>query len=164
MAGPARAATEKVIGLLTGPAGLAFVLAAISEREGVEIPGIENAQVSGIQVAAEAAERSAGVKYPAVYAYCERVANTLREKFRTFSGTVEMVVEARLSHERLEGVSRDVQYYAAGIGEILDAERGDWSGGMFYAGGYKVEFGAVRKGGRGFVQGARVRFEVEVSY
>lgn len=35
---------------------------------------------------------------------------------------------------------------------------------MFYAGGYKVEFGPVKRGGRNFIQAAKITFELDVSY
>jgi hypothetical protein len=35
---------------------------------------------------------------------------------------------------------------------------------MFYAGGYDVEFGPVKRGGKNFLQSAKVSFEVDVSY
>jgi hypothetical protein len=34
---------------------------------------------------------------------------------------------------------------------------------MFYSGGYEISFGAVKRGGRGFLQAARIGFDVGVS-
>jgi hypothetical protein len=45
----------------------------------------------------------------------------------------------------------------------LDSNRGDWGGGMYYAGGYQVAFGAVKSGGKNLVQTAKVTFEIGVS-
>ena len=36
--------------------------------------------------------------------YCEKIVNDLTEKFRTFSGTVQMAIELRHSQDRLEGL------------------------------------------------------------
>jgi hypothetical protein len=99
-----------------------------------------------------------------VYVYCEKLDNTLREKFRTFSGTVGMAVEIRVSHDRLERLARDVQLYAAAAAEVLDSGRGDWGSGMFYAGGYEVAFGPVKRGGKNFLEAAKISFDVDVSY
>jgi hypothetical protein len=90
--------------------------------------------------------------------------NLLTEKFRTFSGKAHMAVEVRVTHDRLEQVSKNLQYYAGAATEVLDAQRGDWGSGMFYTGGYKVEFGPIKHGGKNFLQAAKVQFEVDVSY
>jgi hypothetical protein len=74
------------------------------------------------------------------------------------------VVEVRTTHDRLEGVSQALQYYAGAVSEVLDAHRGDWGNGLFYTGGYKVEFGPIKHGGKNFLQVAKVTFEVDVSY
>lgn len=156
--------TSKSMGILTAPAGLSDRIAALSAAEQVELATIPPSQMAAQQVAFETAERSAGVSYPAVYVYCEGLVNTLREKFRTFSGRAQMVIEVRTTHDRLEGVTSGLQYYAAAVAETLDRNRGDWDEGMFYTGGYKVEFGPIKHGGKNFIQTAKVRYEVEVSY
>jgi len=88
------------------------------------------------------------VKYPAVYIYCAGLNNLQKEKFRTFSGKVQMAAEVRVTHDRLERVYDHLQYYVAAVVAVLDANRGDWGSGMFYTGGYKVEFGPVKHGAR----------------
>lgn len=157
-------ATEKVLAMLTAATGLPFAISSLTEREQMKLAAIDSSQVMAQNVAYETAERSAGVKYPVLYVYCEGLNNLLKEKFRTFSGKARMVIEVRVTHDRLEGVSRDVQLYAAAAATVLDANRGDWSGGMFYTGGYQVEFGPIKSGGRNFLQTAKISFEVEVSY
>ncbi len=163
MAAIASAASKKIHGLLTGGAGLGYTVAAVAAREGVPLAPITADRVITEPIAADLAERTAGAVYPAVHVYCVSVTNLLREKFRTFSGKASMVIEARTTHDRLEGVTREVELYAAAAVEVLDAHRGDWSEGMFYTGGYKIEYGPVRRGGRGFLQAAKITFEVDVS-
>ena len=46
---------------------------------------------------------------------------------------------------------------------LLDDSRGDWGSGLFYAGGYDVSFEPVGRGGKNFLQRAKVGFDVEVS-
>lgn len=164
MAALGSAATSKVLNLMTAATGLPFTVSALAERENVELAAIDSSQVMAQQVALETAERTAGVMYPAVYVYCQGLANLQKEKFRTFSGKAYMVVEVRVTHDRLERVSSNLQYYASAAAEVLDAHRGDWGGGMFYTGGYKVEFGPIKHGGKNFLQVAKVVFEVEASY
>jgi len=114
-------------------------------------------------VAPELAERTAGVQYPAIYVYCEKLTNEMREKFRTFSGKAKLAVEARVTHDRIEELSRRLEWYADAVTEVLDSHRGDWGGGIFYAGGYEVTFGACKRGGKNFLQTAKVTFDVDVS-
>ncbi|MEK7406854.1 MAG: hypothetical protein AAB225_17395 [Acidobacteriota bacterium] len=163
MAAVGNKAVSKAVEKLTATEGLASSVAAIAEREQLELSAISASQVVAQNVAFELAEKTAGVKYPAVYVYCEGLANLLKEKFRTFSGKVYMAVEVRASHDRLEGVGASTQYYVEAVTEVLDNNRGEWSPGVYYTGGYKVEFGPIRHGGKNFLQAAKVRFELEVS-
>jgi len=149
--------------MLAGPTGLPQAVGALAERERLDLAQIGAEQEVSQHVAFELAEKSAGARYPAVYVYCQGVANLLKEKFRTFSGKVYMAVEVRVTSDRLEGVSRELQAYASAVTDVLDAHRGEWAPGMYYAGGYKVEFGPVRHGGKNFLQAAKVEFEVEAS-
>ncbi len=94
-------ATQTVVSILNGNTGLPFAISSLEQQEGVELPAIGAAQVMAQNIAFDMAERTAGVTYPAVYVYCEGVANQLKEKFRTFSGTAKMTMEIRVSHDRL---------------------------------------------------------------
>ncbi len=158
------AATRKVVGLLGGNTGLPFAISALRQSESVDLPLIDATQVAQQNIAFEVAERTAGVIYPAVYVYCEGLANQLKEKFRTFSGKAHMAMEVRVTYDKADLLARDTQLYAAAAAEVLDSHRGDWGDGMFYAGGYTVEFAPVKRGGRNFLQTAKIRFDVDVSY
>ena len=157
-------ATQTVVSILNGNTGLPFAISSLNEQEGVELPAIGAAQVLAQNIAFDIAERTAGVTYPAVYVYCEGVANQLKEKFRTFSGTAKMTMEIRVSHDRLDTLGRDLQLYSSAAAGVLDSNRGDWGNGMFYAGGYDVEFGPVKRGGKNFLQAAKINFQLDVSY
>ena len=61
------------------------------------------------------------------------------------------------------GLEDALELYADSVMHSLDAARGDWGSGMFYAGGYEVAFGAVKRGGRNFIQAAKISFEIAVS-
>jgi hypothetical protein len=163
MAMVGNAATNALKSKLTAATGLPFAIAALAEQEKVDLPVIDETRIAAQHVAADVVERTAGAQYPAVYVYCEGMANTLKEKFRTFSGKVQMAIELRASHDRLEGVSQNLQLYTAAALEVLNSQRGDWGSGLFYTGGYKVEFGPIRRGGKNFLQTAKVSFDVEAS-
>jgi hypothetical protein len=155
--------TGKILSLLQEPAGLPYFVTSIADREGVRLPAIEPRQVIPQNITPEAVERSAGATYPAVYVYCEKLANSLREKFRMFSGTARMAVEVRVSQDRLEGLERKLSLYVEAVTDVLDARRGDWGQGLFYTGGYEVAFGPTKHGGKNFIQTAKVGFDVQVS-
>jgi hypothetical protein len=156
------AATAKTVQRITGPSGVNAGLAALTQ--GNQFAGVVDAsQVRTQNVAAEMAERALGVKYPAVNVYCEKIVNDLRQKFQTFSGRVEMAIELRQSQDRLEGIQDLLEAYVDATMQMLNGSRGDWGDGMYYGGGYEVAFGAVKQGGKNFVQVAKVTFEIGVN-
>ncbi|MGO9094407.1 MAG: hypothetical protein ACLQGV_04225 [Bryobacteraceae bacterium] len=158
------AATSQTLSIMKAASGLAATVAAIAASENVELAPLEPEHVKAQQIAADVAEKTAGVKYPAVYIYCAGLNNLQKEKFREFSGKVQMAAEVRVTHDRLERVYDHLQYYVAAAIAVLDANRGDWGSGMFYTGGYKVEFGPVKHGGKNFLQVGKILFEVDASY
>ena len=157
------AATSKVMARITGPSGMNAGLGALTQGQPQFAAIIEASQVRALNVPAEMAERSGGVKYPSVNVYCEGIANQLREKFRTFSGRVRMAIELRHSQDRLEGLQDRLELYVDSAMQMLNASRGDWGDGMFYPGEYDVSIGPVKQGGRNFIQIAKVTFEIGVS-
>jgi hypothetical protein len=158
------ACTTQVTEMLTDPAaGLAYQAAQVFQQEGIEFDSITSSQVIAQNVAPDLAERTAGVTYPAFYVYCDRITNSLAEKFRTFSGAVRMVIEARVSQDRLESVGGELQSYVEAVTAVLDANRGDLGQGLFFAGGYEVTFGPVKHGGKNYIQTAKVVFDLNVS-
>ena len=56
-----------------------------------------------------------------------------------------------------------MQLYVDAVTRVLDQRRGDWGGGMFYGGGYEAVFGAVKRGGKNYLQTARITLEVDAS-
>ena len=156
--------TGKLLDLLTDPSsGLNSSLPAISTTAGVNLPLLRTNQVVGQNVAPEVVEKSAGATYPAIHVYCDKVNNTLKEKFRTFSGKAHMAIEARVSQDRLGGIEQQMQLYIDAITQVLDSNRGDWGEGMFYTGGYEVLFGPVKHGGKNFLQIGKVTLDVDIS-
>ena len=156
-------AARKVIGRMTGSSGMNAALAALTAPDNQLAAPIEEAQIQAQNAAAELAERSSTVRYPAVHVYCEKIVNDLSEKFRRFSGKAQMAIELRHSQDRLAGLQDALELYADSITQVLDAARGDWGDGMFYAGGYAATLGAVKQGGKNFMQSAKITFEIGVS-
>jgi hypothetical protein len=159
----ASAVTAKVMTRIAGAGGLNAGLAGLTNTEREFAGHIDESQVRAQNVTADIAERALGVKYPAVNVFCEKVANTLREKFRSFAGTVQMVIELRHSQDRLEGLEDRLELYVDAAMQMLDTQRGDWGDGMFFGGEFDVQFGGVKQGGRNFIQVAKVTFQIGVS-
>jgi hypothetical protein len=163
MANVGTRATAKLLQLLKTPAGLSENLAAVAELLGIILPPITERQIFDEKAPQELVERALEVKYPTLLLYCEKITNDLREKFRTFSGKAHLVVEVRMSQDRIEGLGKLLEIYVDTVTRILDQNRGDWGNGMFYTGGYEAAFGEIQHGGRNFIQTAKIRFEVAVS-
>jgi hypothetical protein len=153
------AVTSKVIERFSAPAGMSAGLAAlVLGPAGLSLP-----QIRTQNVAADLAERANTMKYPLVQVYCEKIFNDLTEKFRRFSGRVQMAMELRLSQDRLDGLQAALELYVDAATEVLHTNRGDWGDGMFYGGAYQVTFGPIKQGGKNFIQTAKLTFEIGVS-
>ena len=155
--------TQKVLGVLTAGSGLPAALEALNVQQGLTLPRMATHQIIAQNVTPEVSDLSTVNNYPLVYVYCTKVVNELREKFRTFSGEAQMVVEARVSQDRLDQIETNLQAYADAITQVLDDNRGDWGDGIFFDGGYEVTFGGVKHGGRNFLQIAKIAFLLEIS-
>lgn len=163
MVSMARLATSKLVQMMNAPVGLNTNVAALAQAEGVSLPPVPAAGFFTDNVASDIAEKSADIKYTAVYVYCGKIVNDLKEKFRTFSGTLQMEIDVRVSQDRVEGIDRTSQLYTDAVTQILDQNRGDWGQGLFYVGGYEILFAAVKHGGRNFIKSATVSFKVNAS-
>ncbi len=163
MAWVGSAVTAQVISLLTAPQGLNACVATLAQVQNATLAPVGQDQILAQNVPVEIAERSTDVKYPSVSVYCEKIANQLKEKFRTFSGKAVVTIEVRVSQDRLEGIEEQMQMYLDAATQVLDQNRGDWGAGMYYTGGYEASLGAVKHGGQNLLQIAKVTFDVGVS-
>ena len=154
---------QKVMGVLAASQGVPAAVAAIVSLENLSLPAFASPQIVTQNAAPELWEQSSTSKYPMVSVYCNKVSNELKEKFRTFSGVVQMTAEARVSQDRLAQIESNLELYVDAITQVLDQNRGDWGDGFWYSGGYEVTFGAVKSGGQNFLQIAKVSFALEVS-
>lgn len=156
-------ATSKLQEVLTAPNGLNTSLAALAQSESVTVPPISPNNLFTDNVSSDIAEKSVEPKYTAIYVYCDKMANAMTEKFRSFSGTVEMMIDVRVSQDRLEGIDRASQLYTAAVTQTLNQNRGDWGQGLFYAGRYEVSFGPVKHGGRNFIKSTKISVQLDAS-
>jgi len=153
----------KVLQLLLAPEGLNASIGTLSVSTGILAPQIPEDHIFTDNVSSDLAETSAGARYTAVYVYCEKIANVLTEKFRGFSGRIQMAVEVRVSQDRLEGLDRKLQLYTDAVSQVLGQNRGDWGQGLFYGGTYEINFSAVKHGGLNFIKTGKIIFQVDAS-
>jgi hypothetical protein len=163
MAGLSGTLVNTVVSMLASTtAGVNVRVGAIDASDpGVAAGGIRT--IAALNASVEISEKTFSVQYPALLVYCDKVSNTLKEKFREFSGKAHVVVEVRQAQDTLGGLQSTIEAYADAVCALLDDSRGDWGSGLFYAGGYDVSYEPVGRGGRNFLQRAKVGFDVEVS-
>ena len=163
MAGTTGTLTGTLVSMLESSTdGVNIRIGAIEQADAsLTAPGIRS--IVALNASVEIGEKTGHAHYPALLVYCDKLANTLKEKFRQFSGKAHMVVEVRCSQDRLEGLESATQMYVDAVCALLDDSRGDWGSGSFYAGGYDVSYEPVGRGGKNFLQRARVGFDIEVS-
>jgi len=163
MAGITGTLTRGVVARLTATVdGVNARVGAIEASDpSVQTLGIRTVLAQNVSV--DIGEKAGHTHYPALLVYCDKMQNTLKEKFRQFSGKARVVVEVRHSQDMLDGIEQHVQVYVDAVCALLDDSRGDWGGGAFYPGGYEVNYEPVARGGKNFLQRAKVGFDVEVS-
>src|SRR5260370_7361391 len=115
--------TRKAMAVFIASGGVPDTVDALSAQQQVTLPAISGQQIVSQNVAPELADRSTASKYPLVYVYCGKIVNQLREKFRTFSGNAQMVVEVRVSQDRIEEMESHFQVYMHPIIHTLDTHR-----------------------------------------
>src|SRR5258708_15772701 len=150
--------TRKAMAVFIASGGVPDTVDSLSAQQQGALPAISAQQIVSQNIAPELSDRSTAGKYPLIYVYCGKIVNQLREKFRTFSGNAQMVVEVRVSQDRIEEMESHLQFYVDAIMQVLDNNRGDWGDGVFYGGGYEVAFAAVEHGGPHFILNAQKGF------
>jgi len=163
MAGITGTLTAQVMSLLTSTTSGVNARIGAMEADDVTLKAIGVRSIAAQNVSIEIAENSGVAHYPALLVYCDRVQNLMKEKFRQFSGKVHLVVEVRQTQEKLNMTEQNTEMYVDAVCALLDDSRGDWGDGASYTGGYQVDYEPVTKGGKNFVQRAKVNFALEVS-
>jgi hypothetical protein len=163
MAGLSGTLADTVVSMLASTTtGVNVRVGAIEKSDGsLTATGIRT--IVALNASVEISDKVGYVQYPALLVYCDKLYNTLKEKFRNFSGKAHVVVEVRHSQDTLPGLDSTVEVYVDAVCALLDDSRGDWGSGLFYGGGYEVSFEPMGRGGKNFLQRAKVGFDVEVS-
>jgi hypothetical protein len=158
------AAVNELLRILSDPTGgIEPQLAELGYLRGADVDPTISASVVQHNVGADLLDKTGMATYPALHVTCERVSNDLREKFRIFSGTVGLAIEVRVTHDRAEALEGQVHAVVDAVTSVLDSSRGEWNRGMVFSGAYEITFAAAKRGGRNYVQSAKVRLNVNVS-
>lgn len=155
--------TRKAAEVFRAPGGIPLAVEQIADAEDLSPDQFPVPKIAEQNIATDTLEKKIGAQYPSLHVFCERLDNRLTEKFRTFSGIARMVAEVRVSQDHIDNIENLTRLYVDAVTQVLGFNRGDWSGGMFYGGGYEVIFAAVKHGGKNYLQSARVNFVVNVS-
>ena len=149
--------------LLRSQRGVTARLAQVVSERGLPPEALPEPLIQLRSAAAELEDRATGNKYPQLSLYVDRVENLLTEKFRRFSGRVDLAVEIRVSQDRIADLEQQTQAYVDSVTAVLEDCRGEWAEGVYYSGKYEIKFGAVKRGGRNFLQTTIITAPVEVS-
>jgi hypothetical protein len=163
MAGITGTVTNALVGMLQSPDDGVNIRLGAMEQADPALTTIGIREVIASNTPLDISELAGQAQYPALAVYCDRMSNTMREKFREFSGTAHFVVEVRHSQPMLAGIENNLQTYVDAVCALLDDSRGDLGGGAFYSGGYDITYEAVARGGKNYLQRAKVGLDVEVS-
>ncbi len=157
-------AVQMIVGFLSAPdTGVNSGVTQLGNDTGVALAPLPPAHIVNQNVAFDLTERAKIVKYPVIHVYVDRVRNQLTEKFRTFSGKAHTVAEVRVSQDRIDGLEEQLRLYVDAVTGVLDANRGNWGDGAFFAGAYEVSYEPIKHGGKNFIQIAKVSFDVDLS-
>jgi hypothetical protein len=138
-------------------------LEQIATGANISLPLLTPEQVMLSSATADFADKNCDMSYPRVCIFGNGIKNQGIEKFRSFSGQVSLVAEILASGDLLADVNLWIHCYVEAVTRILRTSIGDWGSGVYYAGEYEVQFQVPKAGGLGFVQSAKLSFNVGVS-
>src|SRR5580698_10622500 len=115
MAGLSGALTSVVVSRLTSTTDGVNVRIGAMETADSSLHAAGIRTIVALNASVEISEKTAYVQYPALLLYCDKLANTLKEKFREFSGKAHVVVEVRQAQDTLEGIESTVELYADAV-------------------------------------------------
>jgi hypothetical protein len=163
MAGYSGTLAAQVMAMLTSTTSGVNARIATIEANDSTLKGVGIRSILTENVSIDIAESAGQTQYPALLVYCDKVQNAMKEKSRNFSGKVHLVIEVRQTQEKLNLTETNTELYVDAICALLGDARGDWGDGASYSGAYQVDYEPVVKGGKNFVQRAKVNFAVELS-
>src|ERR1700758_116726 len=125
MAGTTGTLTSALVAKLQSQAdGVNIRLGAIDQADPALLAlGIRS--IVALNANIEISEKTARAQYPALLVYCDKLSNSLKEKFRQFSGKAHLVIEVRYSQDYLDSLEANTQACVDAVCALLDDSRGD---------------------------------------
>ena len=157
------AALEALRRLIVAEDGANRRLREIEVRDGLRVPGLDSRGVAVRHVAADLFDKNSASVYPHVTLYCSRLVNSGRAKFASFSGSIHVAAEIRVSESSIEALDGSLSRYVEALTGVLEDNRGKWADSVGFDGLYEVRFEPVKIGGRNFLQNARIDIELKAN-
>ena len=108
MAGTTGTLTATLVSMLSSTTNGANVRVVAIEQADPTLSAAGIRSIVALNASVEIAEKTGQAQYPALLVYCDKLSNSLKEKFRQFSGKAHLVVEVRYSQDQLDGL--ETQY------------------------------------------------------
>jgi hypothetical protein len=150
---------DQALYVFSGPGGINDQLASMSLNPA--LPPVSS--ILKLSAPLDAYEKTASVGYPVATIYCDRLKNTLAEKYRMLSGSATLVVELRVSGARVEDLDTQLNSYVQAACGVLEATRGPWTDIGTYTGTYDIKFQSAKPGGKQFTKSAHIEFDIHIS-
>ncbi|MFL6465527.1 MAG: hypothetical protein ACJ73N_14095 [Bryobacteraceae bacterium] len=154
---------QKVSDLFTKGSALQQEITALNKFCNANVPPIDVTQIILSSASQDMSDRDIQSTYPRICLYSAGIKNTQAEKFRSLSGSLAAVADIWTSGNLLSDIDQWIHFYVEALTNILRKSIGDWGDGIFFPGAYDVQFQSPKVGGLGFVQVARITFNLNVS-
>lgn len=156
-------AVQKISDLLTNGSALQQEINTLNSACNANVPLIEATQIILSSVSQDMGDKDIQLSYPRVCLYSAGIKNTQIERFMSLSGSLAAVAEIWTSGDFIGDVDQRIHFYVEALTNVLRKNIGDWGDGVFFPGIYDVQFQSPKVGGLGFVQTARIIFNLNVS-
>ncbi len=142
---------------------LPAILQALAVAGGVTVPAVEHGQILLSSAPPDLADSATQFSYPRICLYSSGIKNNQIEKFRTLSGSVSVVAEIWSSDNFVTETEKWIHFYVDAYIAVLEGCVGDLGDGLYFPGGFDVQFQQPKRGGFGFTQMAKVTCNLMVS-
>lgn len=156
-------AVQKCSDLLTFSSALALEIENVGASNGVRLPTIDAGQIVLSSASNDIGDADTRLGFPRVCLYSAGLRNSQSEKFCSISGAVNVTADIWTSGNFVTDTDRWIHYYVEAVTVLLRKSVGDWGDGFFFSGLYDVQFQPPKMGGVGFVQFARLKFDLMIT-
>ncbi len=155
--------SQKIATLLNAGNALQQQISALATSCNAVVPVITPSQVVLSSASPDLGDKNVQLTYPRICLYSAGLKNTQVEKFRSLSGAVTVIAEVWASANLVDEADQWIHFYVEALTYLMRINRGDWGDGVFFSGGYEVQFQPPKVGGIGYVESAKVSFTFDIS-